>query len=150
MNLTYESSGLAGITEWTRDLSAMRREIPTALNRPLIAMDTKLPRDARILLVGPAAVFHLEHPVVYNTVFNRETIEELSRDRDPAAFRRALHDLGLTHLYVDWRDIDRYRQPGNYGFTAFVTPARFADWVAAGVLERPVYVGEDQALYRIR
>ncbi len=89
MNLTYESSGLAGITEWTRDLTTMRREIPTALNRPLIAMDTNLPRDARILLVGPAAVFHLEHPVIYNTVFNRETIEELSRDKDPAAFRRA-------------------------------------------------------------
>ena len=150
MNLAYDSSGLAGLNEWTGDLDFLRRDLPERLNRPLATMDARLPPDARILLVGQAAVFHLEHPVVYNTVFNAETIEDSREDEDPAAFRRALHELGLTHVYVDWHEIQRYRQPGNYGFTDYVTPARFAGWVAAGVLERPMPVGADQELYRIR
>ncbi len=114
-------------------------------------MDAKLPRDARILLVGQAAVFHLEHPVVYNTVFNRGDDRGLSRDRDPAAFRRALHELELTHIYVDWHEIERYRQPGNYGFTD-LRDARAVRGLGrgrrTGTADLPV--GTDQDLYRIR
>ena len=113
-------------------------------------MDAELPSDARILLVGQAAVFHLNHRVVYNTVFNKETIETLASGKDAAGFHRALRDLHLTHVYVDWKEIQRHRQPGGYGFTDFVTPERFAAWVKAGVLERPRWIGTDQELYAIR
>lgn len=149
-NLTYDSSALAGLNEWTGDLVSLRRDLPRRLNPPLATLDARLPPDARILLVGQASVFHLDHPIVYNTVFNPETIEELARDRDAEGLRRALHERGLTHIYVDWHEIERYRQPGNYGFTPFVTPERFAGWVAAGVLEPPVPFGADQDLYRVR
>ena len=27
----------------------------------------------------------------------------------------------LTHIYVDWEQIQRHTQPGGYGFTDFVT-----------------------------
>ncbi|MBV8607885.1 MAG: hypothetical protein JO034_10555, partial [Singulisphaera sp.] len=56
---------------------------------------------------------------------------------------------GVTHVYVDWSEIDRYRSPGNYGFTAFVTPGRLAEWVGSGVLEPPIRIGPRQELYRV-
>lgn len=148
--LVYDSTALAGLNEWTGDLNALRRTVPRDLNPPLAALDARLPADARILLVGQASVFHLRHRVLYNTVFNRERIEDLSRGRDAEAFRRALHGLGVTHVYVDWHEIERYRQPGNYGYTDYVTPERFAAWVAAGVLDRPLAIGQQQDLYRVQ
>ncbi len=149
-NLTYDTTALAGLNEWTGDLKFLRRDLPRRLNRPLATMDAELPSDARILLVGQAAVFHLNHRVVYNTVFNQETIETLASGKDASGFHRALRDKGLTYVYVDWKEIQRHRQPGGYGFTDFVTPERFAAWVKAGVLDRPTWIGTDQELYAIR
>ena len=65
-------------------------------------------------------------------------------------FHDSLRQRKLTHIYVDWKEIKRHRQPGGYGFTDFVTPSRFAQWVAAGVLERPLLVGPEQELYQVR
>ena len=149
-NLTYVTTALAGLNEWTGDLVFLRRDLPARLNRPLATMDAELPSDARILLVGQAAVFHLNHQVLYNTVFNKETIETLAIGKDPSGFHRALRDLHLTHVYVDWKEIARHRQRGGYGFTDFVTPERFKAWVQAGVFGRPKWIGTDQELYEIR
>jgi hypothetical protein len=143
-NFTYLSTALAGLNEWTGDLMFLRRDMPRRLNPPLTAMDKELPDSARVLLVGQAAVFHINHRVDYNTVFNEETIETLAAGKTPEQFRLALEERHLTHIYVDWREIDRHRQPGGYGFTDFVTPARFADWVAAGILDQPRKVGLEQ------
>ncbi len=52
------------------------------------------PPDAKVLLVGQAAVFHLNHPIVYNTVFNDETFETLARGRSPAEVRRGAARAG--------------------------------------------------------
>jgi hypothetical protein len=149
-NLTYISTALAGLNEWTADLGFLRRDIPRRWNRPLATLDEILPRDARPLLVGQAAVFHLNHAVAYNTVFDPETIEVLASGKTPEEFRRALHERKLTHVYVDWREIQRHKERGGYGFTDFVSKERFAQWVAAGVLEGPQALGPDQDLYRIR
>jgi hypothetical protein len=148
-NLVYDSSIMSGFNEWTGDIAFLRRDLPRRLNRPLATLDTALPPDARVLLVGQAAVFHVSHPILYNTVFNDEIIEQLAAGQDVAAIRRALRDRSLSHVYVDWKEIERHRQPGGYGFTDFVTRERFAGWVAAGLLERPIAYGQDQELYRI-
>jgi hypothetical protein len=149
-NLTYDTTALAGLNEWTGDLHFLRRDIPRRLNQPLASIDAELPREARILLVGQASVFHVNHPVVYNTVFNHEIIETLARDADASSFHRALRRLGITHVYVDWREIERHRRPGGYGFTDFVTKERFAAWVEAGVLDGPRAAGPEQDLYRVK
>ena len=39
-------------------------------------------------MVGQAAVFHLNHSVAYNTVFNPETIELLASGRTPDELAR--------------------------------------------------------------
>jgi hypothetical protein len=150
MNFTYMSTALSGLNEWTGNLVFLRRDIPRRLNAPLVTIDKELPDSARVLLVGQAAIFHLKHRVDYNTVFNAETIETLAASRTAEQLRRALRERQLTHIYVDWKEIQRHRQPGGYGFTDFVTPARFADWVAAGILDRPIKVGPEQEYYPIR
>jgi hypothetical protein len=150
MNLIYISTALPGLNEWTGDLVSMRRTIPSVWNPPLFRLDNELPPDARPLLVGQAAVFHLNHPVAYNTVFNPELIEVLASGKSPDELRRALRERNLTHVYVDWHEIQRHRKPGGYGFTDFVTRDRFAGWVAAGVLGKPRLFGPDHELYEVR
>ena len=69
-------------------------------------------------------------------LLTQKIIEDLASGKSDQEFRDALHKRKLTHIYVDWKEIQRHRQPGGYGFTSFVQPWRFAQWVAAGVLER--------------
>jgi hypothetical protein len=143
------TTALTGLNEWTASLSFLRRDIPRRLNPPLAAIDRELPPDARILLVGPAAVFNVNHEILYNTVFNPENIEVLSTGKTPEEFHRVLKDRGITHIYVDWKEIKRHRDPAGYGFTDYVTRERFADWVSAGILTRPLQVGLEQELYSV-
>ncbi|MCA1685993.1 MAG: glycosyltransferase family 39 protein, partial [Planctomycetia bacterium] len=148
-NLSYSSTALTALNEWTGDLNTLRNTVPEMLNPSLAGLDAGLPAGARMLLVGEAAVFHVNHPVVYNTVFDDETFETLARGHSAAEVQAALKGLGITHIYVDWFDIDRYRSPGNYGFTPFVVPAEFDRLVEAGVLEPGVTVGKKRELYRV-
>lgn len=149
-NAVYCSTALAGLNEWTGDLTRLRSSVPKMLNPPLVRLDTELPANARPLLVGQAAVFHLNHPIVYNTVFNEETIETIARGRSSKEIGEELHRLGLTHVYVDWFEVERYRSPGNYGFPPFVTPKLFANLVVSGVLKPPSRLGLRQELYEVR
>jgi 4-amino-4-deoxy-L-arabinose transferase-like glycosyltransferase len=144
------TTALTGLNEWTRSLAVLRHDLPRRLNPPLAAIDRELPPDAKILLVGQAAVFHVKHKVLYNTVFNPETIELLAKERTPEEFRQVLKNSGITHIYVDWKEIKRHRDPHGYGFTDFVTRELFNRWVEANVLDRPAQVGSDQELYGVR
>lgn len=150
-NATYVSTGLAGPNEWTSNLVTERVQTFREVNPPLAAIDEQLPPDAKILLVGQASVFHVNHPIVYNTVFNLETVEALSKGKTPEEFHRALVERGITHVYVDWSEINRYRKPDNYGFTPFVTRDWLNGLVAAGVLEpgRRIWIGP-QEIFPVR
>jgi hypothetical protein len=140
-NLVYCSTELAALNDWTGDLGLLRRKIPELLNPALAEFDAGLPAGARPLLIGQAAVFHLNHRAVYNTVFDDDLFTGLARGRSPEEVRQALAGLGITHVFVDWSEIRRYRSPGNYGFTPFITRDVFAGLVQAGVLGRPTRIG---------
>ena len=148
-NLLYATSPLTTMNDWTADLASLRRTLPHDLNDALAAMDETLPPDARPLLVGQAAVFHLRHRVVYNTVFDDEILETVAKGRSPDEVRRALRERGITHVYVDWPEVARHRKPGGYGFTDWVRPERFAELVRAGVLTPMPTTGFDRDLYRV-
>lgn len=149
-NGVFVSTALAGFNQWTGNLLSLRDRVPLELNPALAQLDADLPPGARVLLVGQAAVFHMQHAVVYNTVFNVEILESLARDRDPAQTQRDLERMGVDFVYVDWNEIARFRSPGNYGFTAFITPALFDRLVRAGVLEPVGRLGLQQELYRVK
>ncbi len=142
------TTALTGLNEWTGNLAFLRSDLPRRLNPPLAAIDKTLRPDAKILLVGQAAVFHVRHEILYNTVFNPETIELLAAGKTPQEFSRILKDRGITHIYVDWKEINRHRAPAGYGFTDFVTQDRFAAWVQAGVLGRPLPIELDRSATR--
>ena len=149
-NLTYISTALAGFNEWTGDLVFLRHDIPRRWNAAMARLDTELPPDAKPLLVGQAAVFHLDHNVAYNTVFNPETIEQLAKGKTADEFRRGLEERNLTHVYVDWKEISRHREPGD---TASPTLSFRPDLPAGSprVCWRPAkLMGPDQELYEVR
>jgi hypothetical protein len=87
-----------------------------------------------VLLVGDAQPFDLEVKTFYNTCFDDCVFEQLVKGRSREQRRKALHARNITHVYVNWAEIARYRSPGNYGFTDFVQPAAFEELVSQGVL----------------
>jgi len=120
------------------------------VNPPLAELDAILPPDAKPLLVGQAGVFYVEHPIVYNTVFDRDVLEQIAAGRSADEIREALHDRGITHIYVDWSEITRHRKPGGYGFSEFVSRDVFEDLVLEGVLAPPTRLSPEHLLYRVR
>jgi hypothetical protein len=145
----YDTTALAALNRWTDSLATLRRDVPPMASPSLAWLDRALPPGTKTLLVGPAGVFHMEHPIVFNTVFDDETIETLAKGRTPAEVGEALRARGITHVWVDWSEIRRYRSPGNYGYTDFVTPELFQGLVDAGVL-RPLAVPvPEKALYLV-
>ncbi|MFW6169261.1 MAG: glycosyltransferase family 39 protein [Planctomycetota bacterium] len=81
-----------------------------------------VPAGCRVLVVGEAAVFNLRVPVLYNTCFDDCVFERIFRGRTEAQRRTRLAELGISHVYIDWSELRRYRQPGNYGYSSYVTP----------------------------
>ena len=75
----------------------------------------------KVLLVGDAEPFDLQIPTLYNTCFDESVFERLMRDRDAEQRLAILRKHKITHIFVYWNLIDRYREPGNYGFTDYVT-----------------------------
>jgi hypothetical protein len=148
-NAVQCTTALTGFNEWTADLLDLRARVPRMLNAPLARLDSELPPGAVPLLVGQAAVFHLNHRAIYNTVFNPEILETLARDQPPEAIRAGLAARGITHVYVDWHEIERYRSPGNYGFTSYVQPEVFARLMTQGILGPPAALGSQQDLYAV-
>jgi len=149
-NLTLCSTELSGPTAWTGDLDRVRDETALAGTPGLARLDLALPFNARPLVIGQAGVYGLRHRPVFNTVFNRDILESLARDKPPEMVRRALLDREITHIYVDWSEIDRYRKPGNYGFSDFETPELFEGLVEAKVLDPAVRLGAKQVLHLVR
>lgn len=149
-NFVFDSTKLAAFNQWTGDLDALAVRVPAELHSlPLSLWDAGLPENAKVLVVGQAGVFHVEHPIVYDTVFNRQTFETIASGRSPEEVRRELHRRKITHVYVDWPEIRRYRSPGNYGFSSFVVPEVFDRLVAGGVLE-PAPIASAKGIERLR
>lgn len=97
-------------------------------------LNEHVPAGDAVLLVGDAQPFDLEPRTFYNTTFDPSVFAWFMKGRSAGERRATLRMRNVTHVYVDWRDIARYRSPGNYGFTDYVQPAVFDALVAQGVL----------------
>ncbi|TVS20164.1 MAG: hypothetical protein EA424_05355 [Planctomycetaceae bacterium] len=84
-------------------------------------MNRTVPDGKRVLLVGDAQPFDLEVPAVYSTCFDPCNFELWMRDRTAEQRRAELLRQRISHVYFDWGEIARYRSPGNYGFSDWVT-----------------------------
>ncbi|MFV1965653.1 MAG: hypothetical protein ACC628_09545 [Pirellulaceae bacterium] len=75
----------------------------------------------RVLAVGEAQVFDLEVPVLYNTCFDDGIFEKLMRGRTRNERYEALRKNRISHILFYWSELERYRSPGNYGYSDYVT-----------------------------
>ena len=137
--------GLCGYNDFLRDLNEARLAAAHKTAPEVLYLNEHLPANSKVLSVGDAEMFEARFPVVYNTVFDRSIFEDWfavqpgeagarGALRDPAAIRKKLAAEGITHVYVNWLEILRYRAPGSYGYTDFVTPERFVELKKLGVL----------------
>lgn len=110
------------------------------------------PDQDRILLLGEAKMYHLKPDAEYATCFNVNHIAEMLQGEPPRLQSRTLDIFGITHVLVNWSEIDRYRAPGNYGFSDFPQRGDLASMAESNVIE-PVPTPFDPnaiALYRVR
>lgn len=148
-NLVVIVSGLGGYNEFLLDMGQARPRALSIESPEIAILNERLPPGSKVLSVGDAEMFEARFPVVYNTVFDRSIFEQWLADetsplppaerplRDAEAIRSKLAAEGITHIYVNWQDVLRYRLPGNYGYTPFVAPKRFAELRRLGVLDAP-------------
>ncbi|MDZ4687647.1 MAG: hypothetical protein SH850_21460 [Planctomycetaceae bacterium] len=151
-NLGFCSTGLVGYNAGLTDLN-YARDYVSRMTGPEIAWlnaaldDGTLPRETKVLCVGEAELFHARFPYVYNTVFDRSIFEEWCGEpgegpskerplRSAEAIRQTLASHGITHVFVNWSEVIRYRQ--TYGYTDFAHPSRFAGLQQLGVLGEPL------------
>jgi hypothetical protein len=90
--------------------------------------------DSSLLLIGEARVFDFLPAVQYATCFNTPPGERRLRDHEPNLQKDWLSEQGVTHLLIHWREIDRYRSPGNYGFSPWPNHNDVREWIANGVV----------------
>jgi hypothetical protein len=84
-------------------------------------LNAAVPHGKRVLLVGDAQPFDLEVPVRYATCFDPCIFESWMRNRSAPQRLAKLVDERISHIWFDWGEIARYRSPGNYGFSDWVT-----------------------------
>ena len=133
------------------DLTEARKR---TVRQDIRLLNSTLPSNARVLIVGEAAVFNATFDVVYNTVFDDSIFEQwtsAASDSTPSKnapmksadeIRSMLRAQKITHIYVNWSEILRYRQ--TYGYTDFVTPERFLRLQSMGLLAAPVTVSNGE------
>ena len=105
-------------------------------------------------MVGEAEVFDLNIPLFYNTVFDESLFEQWTADdsddrhwsaerqmKSTSDIHKVLKAKGITHIYVNWLEILRYRE--SYGYTEYVTPRRLKRLVLAEVLDKPKILGQN-------
>ena len=118
-------------------------------------LNKSLPDDARVLMVGEAEVFDADFDLVYNTVFDDNIFEAWTSAEEqggvahgdkvmksPEEIRQILADNRITHIFVNWSEVLRYRL--TYGFTEYVTPSRFETLRQAGIIGDPQILSQGQ------
>ena len=112
--------------------------VQTWINQNLASPDT------RLLLVGEARVFEYRVDVVYSTCFDTNPGEAWLAGADPAGQRAALTAAGITHVLINWSEIERYRSPGNYGFSQWPQPADVEQLLRDQILQPIPWGGNDR------
>ena len=128
INLTIVLSRSLGDNRYFVSLAELRTDFPSQhdpwfsrVNPFHSIINQTLQSDDKILLVGDAAPFDVEVPCLFQSCFDDCRFEELFANRTAAERRAALTELGITHVYINWQDIDAYRRAGDYGYSNFVT-----------------------------
>lgn len=119
-NLLLLSSPLVGRSEYFVRLQQLRDDPEfSQLSAAHRYLNANVAADARVLLVGDAAVFDLTVPAEYNTCFDDCVLEQMMKGQTLEQRRASLRAGGVSHVYVNWAELRRYRS--TYGYSDFVT-----------------------------
>jgi len=136
-NLVFILAGGGGDNAYFAKADQLRAD-PTRVDPWKIYLNENLKPGDALLTVGDAEVFDLTMPVYYNTVFDENLFDAWFKGRAPEEILRTLADNGISHVYVNWDEIDRYRSRGNYGFSDYIQPSVLEELVRQQVLDKPL------------
>ena len=110
----------------------------------LTYVNTVLPENSRILMVGDATSFYWARSVEYNTVFNTNPLaQQVRKGSTPGQIINWLAQEGFTHIYVDFSEISRLS--ATYGYPPEITPELFIDLQRTGLFELRRFSSEPSA-----
>ncbi|MFK7776708.1 MAG: hypothetical protein QM501_01135 [Gimesia sp.] len=150
-NLCLATSGLGGNNAYLDELNYARKFTTSLVGPEIFQLNQmKLGPKQVVLSEGDAELFNAEFPVIYSTVFDRSIFKKWTSKKEPkvpdqllsmksaSEIKEKFQAEHIAYIYVNWAEILRYRLPGSYGYSDFVTPARFKQLVNEGVLEQPL------------
>jgi hypothetical protein len=152
-------SPLAGDTRWFTRLDSLRvgnslhpNDVPR-LATTFRYLNAHASVDHAVLFIGEAAVFDSNPRAFYNTCFDDSLAADWFVDRTPAEQKAELTRRGINWVYVNSRELARYRSPGNYGYDPRFREEFIAELVAAGILHEVTEANESDGtirLFRVR
>ena len=90
----------------------------------------------RILLVGEARAFEFLMPIEYSTCFDLNPGEVYLKGKSRTEQIATLKQHGITHILIQWSEINRYRQPNNYGFSEWPQPTDIQQLIDDNIASR--------------
>ncbi|MEX1040898.1 MAG: hypothetical protein WDZ51_09725 [Pirellulaceae bacterium] len=125
-------------------LESLRLSQETSRSPAIAHLNESVPAGQTVLATGDSAPFYFRGPVLYHTCFDPSPLRPLV-PLNADARRAWLAERRISHLYVHWGEIARFRSPGNYGFPPEVTPELFAELTAQQILGEPTFqIGDEQ------
>ena len=82
---------------------------------PIVWMNENLPVDAKVLYVGEARAYYARQPVLWSTAFDQHPLTAMSGEaKTPEQLLAALRARGVTHVYVNFSELDRLQRNYDY------------------------------------
>ncbi len=86
-----------------------------------------------VWMVGEARAFYVARPCYYHVVFSRNPLADFAATHPTGPqLARWFRERGVTHVYINWSEIARFRRPGNYGWHASIDEKLFQTLRDAG------------------
>lgn len=138
--LLISLAGVQADSRWFLSYESLRRDVgsesaPGRLSVTIDWVNNNLSAEARLLLIGQAQAYRFERPIAYATCFNTPPGEDNLRGMSSEQQLNWLAENGFTHVLVQWSEVDRYRSPGNYGFSNWPTHTELQTMVEQGVFK---------------
>lgn len=156
--ITLAVTGYATMASQTRTVpdpqtgEPLQLPIWSAVDAPIDNADhpiNQLPEKSKTLLVADnSGLLYLDRPFVYATAFDEDPLGRILRASggNPEEVNQALHDAGITHVWVHWAELNRLHN--TYGHDRDVTPETLEKLIATGW--QPVEtVGRAATLYAL-
>ncbi len=149
-NLVLVTSPVPGDNRFLSSYESMRRDEPTdgpfsaeRMHRAHKYLNANIQPGFAVMAVGEAQVFDFEMPVFYNTCFDDCVFETMMKNHTKDERMTALREKRISHVFIFWYELERYRSPGNYGYSDYVTPELVEqEFVERGML-REIPLGLD-------